>query len=224
MNRRALNPAFAALALVAGLVSTVQAAEKVPTLGYIVQSSGSAGPMSVTMTSFLRGLRDLGYIEGKNIAIEYRYTDGKNERLSALAGELVALKVDIIITESGTAALRAQGETRTIPIVMQFSNDAVGQGIIASLDHPGGNITGLTVPSAGLDGKRLQLLAQVVPKLTHVGVLWGGSGNPALDREWTETLAAAGPLNVQLHSLEARDPRTIPESILLQADVVAGAQ
>ena len=92
---------------------------------------------------------------------------------------------------------------------MQTSNDAVGQGIIASLDHPGGNITGLTSVASALAGKRLQLLAEVVPNLTDVGVLWAGGGNAVSDRELAETRAAAGPLNVQLHFLEARDPAGI---------------
>jgi putative ABC transport system substrate-binding protein len=164
------------------------------------------------MQAFLRGLSELGYVEGKNIAIEYRYTEGSNDRLPALAAELVGLKVDIIVTETGTGALRAQGATRTIPIVMESSNDAVGQGIIASLDHPGGNITGLTAVASDLAGKRLQLLAEVVPNLAHVGVLWAGGSGPVSDREWAQTRAAAGPLNVQLHSLEAHDPAGISEA------------
>jgi len=164
------------------------------------------------MQAFLQGLSELGYVEGKNIAIEYRYTEGRNDRLPALAAELVGLKADIIITETGTGALRAQGATRTIPIVMETSNDAVGQGIIASLDHPGGNITGLTSVASDLAGKRLQLLAEVVPNLAHVGVLWAGGSGPVSDREWAQTRAAAGPLNVQLHSLEARDQAAISEA------------
>lgn len=212
MNPRFSVFVFAVLTLLAAPMSEAQVPANVPTLGYIVQSFGSAGPKSRSVEAFLQGLRELGYVDGKNITIEYRYTEGKNERLPALAAELVALKVNIIVAESGTSARAAQGATRTIPIVMEGSNDAVGQGIITSLDHPGGNVTGLTTPSAGLDGKRLQLLAQVVPNLAHVGVLWAGAGNPVLDREWAETLAAAGPLNVQLHSLVALDPAGFAEA------------
>jgi len=213
MNTRASILLTAVLVLlVAAPLSAAQAPAKVPTLGYLVQFSGSAGPKSRNMVAFLQGLSDLGYVEGKNIAIEYRYTEGKNDRLPALAAELVALKVDVIVTETGTGAGAAQGASRTIPIVMENSNDAVGQGIIASLDHPGGNVTGLTALSSAVDGKRLQLLAQVVPNLTHVGVLWAGGSNPVFDREWAETRTAAGPLNVQVHSLEARDPAGFPEA------------
>lgn len=213
MNRRLAIFVVAVLALLfAAPMPGAQAPAKVPTLGYLAQFSGSAGPKSRNMEAFLQGLSDLGYVDGKNITIEYRYTEGKNERLQALAAELVALKVDIIVTETGTGARIAQGVTRTIPIVMQTSNDAAGQGIIASLDHPGGNITGLTSLSSTQDGKRLQLLAQVVPNLTRVGVLWAGGSNPVFDREWTETRVAAGPLNVQLHSLEARDPAGFAEA------------
>ena len=212
MNSRFSIFVFALLVLLVAPMSGAQVPAKVPTLGYIAQFSGPAGPRSRAMQGFLQGLSELGYVEGKNIAIEYRYTEGSNDRLPALAAELVGLKVDIIVTETGTGALRAQGATRTIPIVMESSNDAVGQGIIASLEHPGGNITGLTAVASDLAGKRLQLLAEAVPNLAHVGVLWDGGSGPVSDREWAKTRAAAGPLNVQLHSLEARDRAGISEA------------
>jgi putative ABC transport system substrate-binding protein len=139
-------------------------------------------------------------VDGKTIAIEYRYTEGKSERLPELAAELVRLKVDLIVTETGVAALRAKDATQTIPIVMEGSADAVTQGLVASLARPGGNVTGLTDLSPAVGGKRLQLLAEVVPKLTQVGVLT--PGGPAAEREWTETQAMAQPLQVQLTSLK----------------------
>jgi putative ABC transport system substrate-binding protein len=186
--------------LAAPLGADAQQPGKVPTIGYLVQFSGAAGPPNTNLTAFLEGLRDLGYVDGKTIAIEYRYTEGKSERLPELAAELVRLKVDLIVTETGVAALRAKDATQTIPIVMEGSADAVTQGLVASLARPGGNVTGLTDLSPAVGGKRLQLLAEVVPKLTQVGVLT--PGGPAAEREWTETQAAAQPLQVQLTSLK----------------------
>ena len=181
---------------------------KVPTIGYLVQFSGAAGPPSGNMKAFLEGLADLGYVDGKTIAIEYRYTEGKSDRLPEFAAELVRLKVDLIVTETGTAARRAKDATQTIPIVMQTSADAVTQGLVASLARPGGNVTGLTALSPAVSGKRLQLLAEVVPKLTQVGVL--RSGGPAAEREWAETRAAAQPLQMQLTSLKVGDAAEFP--------------
>jgi putative ABC transport system substrate-binding protein len=183
---------------------------KVPTLGYLAQSSGPAGPKSPSLAAFLEGMNKLGYVDGKNIAIEYRYTEGKNDRLPALAAELVSQKVDIIVTETGGAAVEAKNATQSIPIVMQNSADAVAIGAVASLDRPGGNVTGLTSISSAGAAKRLQLLAELVPNLTHVGVLWRGSVNAGAEREWVQTKEAAGPLNLQLHSLVASDPAGLP--------------
>lgn len=197
---------------------------KVPTLGYLSQFSSPAGPKSGNNDAFLRGLTELGYVEGKNIAIEYRYTEGKNDRLPALAAELVSQKVDIIVTETGGAAVEAKKATQTIPIVMQNSGDAVAIGVVASLDRPAGNVTGLTSLSTTGAAKRLQLLAELVPNLTQVGVLWGGPGFAVTDREWAQTKEAAGPLNVQLHSLMASDPAGLPaafaEAKLQQVQVI----
>ena len=205
-----LSVTLALVLFVAPLVADAQQPGKVPTIGYLSQFSGSAGPPSRQLTAFLEGLRELGYVEGKNIAIEYRFTEGKNDRLPELAAELARLKVDIIVTETGMAALHAKKATQTIPIVMGASGDAVSQGLVASLAHPGGNVTGLTAIAPATSGKRLQLLTEVVPKLTHVGVLWDGVSSPLSDREWAETRAAAQPLNVQLYSLKARGPAELP--------------
>jgi putative tryptophan/tyrosine transport system substrate-binding protein len=191
-------------------VSDAQQPGKIPKIGYLSQFSGPAGPPSAALKSFLEGMGELGYVEGKNIAIEYRFTEGKNDRLPVLAGELVELKVDLIVTETGGAAVQAKKVTQTIPIVMEGSGDAVGQGLVASLAHPGGNVTGLTALSPATAGKRLQLLAEVVPKLTHVGGLWGGAGFPVTDRELEETRAAAQPLNVQVSLFEVRSAADLP--------------
>jgi putative ABC transport system substrate-binding protein len=205
-----LRLTLALVILAAPLVAGAQQPGKVHTIGYLSQFSGSAGPPSPNLEAFLQGLRELGYVEGKTIAIEYRFTEGKNDRLPELAAELTRLKVDILVTETGTAALHAKKATQSIPIVMGASGDAVSQGLVASLAHPGGNVTGLTALSPATSGKRLQLLTEVVPKLTHVGVLWGGVSSPVPDREWAETRAAAQPLNVQLYSLVAPGPEDLP--------------
>jgi len=194
--------------LAAPLGADAQQPGKVPTIGYLAQFSGAAAPPSAGITAFLEGLRDLGYVDGKTIAIEYRYTEGKSDRLPELAAELVRLKVDLIVTETGVAALRAKDATQTIPIVMEGSADAVTQGLVASLARPGGNVTGLTDLSPAVGGKRLQLLAEVVPKLTQVGVLT--PGGPAAEREWAETQAAAQPLHVELTSLKVGGAADFP--------------
>jgi len=196
--------------LMVPFVANAQQPGKTPRIGYLSQFSGPAGPPSAALKAFLEGLGELGYVEGKNIAIEYRYTEGKNDRLPVLAAELVDLKVDLIVTETGGAAVQAKKATQTIPIVMEGSGDAVGQGLVASLAHPGGNVTGLTALSPATAGKRLQLLAEVVPKLAHVGVLWGGAGFPVTDRELTETRSAAQPLNVQVALFEVKSAADLP--------------
>jgi putative ABC transport system substrate-binding protein len=196
--------------IIAPFGADAQQPGKIPRIGYLAQFSGAAGPPSGSLTAFLEGLKELGYVEGKNIAIEYRFTEGKNDRLPALAAELDQMKVDLIVTETGGAALQAKKVTQTIPIVMEVSGDAVGQGLVASLAHPGGNVTGLTALSPGTAGKRMQLLAEVVPKLTRVGVLWGGAGFPVTDRELAETRAAAQLLNVQVSLFEVRIAADLP--------------
>lgn len=213
MNARYSLLLSAFLALFTAHVVDAQQSAKVPTLGYLSQFSSPSGPRSALLEAFLRGLTELGYFEGKNIVIEYRYTEGKNDRLPKLAADLVSERVDIIVAETGGAAAEAKKATQTIPIVMAGSGDAVGQGLVASLDRPGGNVTGLTSLSASDNAKRLQLLAELVPHLTHVGVLWTGPGAVVTDREWAQTTDAAGPLNIQLHSLVTRDAAGLPAAL-----------
>jgi putative ABC transport system substrate-binding protein len=151
--------------------------------------------------AFLRGLRELGYIEGQNIAIEYRYAEGKPEQLRSLAGELVAAKPDVIFALGGDVAPSARVATNTIPVVVAVSNDPVQAGLVASLAHPGGNITGVTFVSSDLAAKRLQLLREIAPNLVRVAVVW----NPDhVDPEYRETQAAAKALGIQIQSLEVR--------------------
>ncbi len=210
MNTKIAALVFAFLVFLTAHAADAQQPGKVPRIGYLSQWSGSAGPPSVQIRAFLEGLKELGYVDGKTIAIEYRYTEGKNDRIPELAAELARLKVDIIVTEMGMAALHAKKATQTIPIVMGVSGDPVSMGLVASLAHPGGNVTGLTDMAPLLSGRRLQLLTEAVPKLTHVGVLWDGGGSPVPDREWAETHAVAQQLKVQLYSLKARGPADLP--------------
>lgn len=151
--------------------------------------------------AFLRGMRDLGYVESQNIVIEYRYAEGKPDRLRSLAVELVAIKPDLIFALGGDVAPSVRVATNTIPIVIAVSNDPVQAGLIASLARPGGNITGVTFVSSDLAAKRLQFLREIAPNLAHVGVIW----NPDhVDPEYRETQIAAKTLGVQIRSLEVR--------------------
>ena len=146
-------------------------------------------------------LRDLGYVEGKNIAFEYRSADNKLDRLPALADELVRLKVDVLVTPGTSEALAAKNATRTIPIVFFSGGDPVAAGLVDSLARPGGNITGFTNIGAVLAGKRLELLKETVPKLSRVAVLWDPQ-DPSSAQQWKESQLPARELGLQLHSME----------------------
>jgi len=162
-------------------------------------------PPDPQVEALKQGLRELGWIEGQNVGLEHRYTEGKLERLPDLVAELLRLKVDVIVT-GGEAGIRAARDaTRTIPIVMANSGDPVGTGLIASLARPGGNITGLSLLLSELGGKRLALLRETVPKVSHVAVLWNPT-NAAKPLEWKSIQVAAGALGVRVTSFEVREP------------------
>src|SRR6266568_481863 len=161
-----------AVLLAAPLAAQAQLAEKVSRVGFLFY--GASGP-SPELDAFRQGLRDLGYIEGQNIAIEYRFANGQVGRLPELAAELVRLKLDVIVTPGTPASMAAKKATGTIPIVFAGVADAVGAGLVTTLARPGGNATGLTSISAALGGKRLELLKVVAPKASRVAVLY----NPA---------------------------------------------
>ncbi len=182
-------------------IAEAQKPAKVRRIGYLASGSG-LGPGE---EAFRQGLRELGYVEGQNIAIEYRFAMGKEDRLHDLAAELARLKVDVIVTPSTLDAVAAQQATKTIPIVMALSSDPVGTGLVASLARPGGNITGLTTLSPELNGKRLELLKETVPRLARVGVLWN-LANPDKALEFEQIEVAARQLRLQLQSLEVRGP------------------
>ena len=147
-------------------LSQAQQAKKVPLLGY-----QSAGTSAEREEAFRQGLRELGYVEGQNIIIEWRFAQGKNDQVPRNAAELVRLNVDVIVTGGSTDTRAAKAATSTIPIVMTNESDPVGNGLVASLSRPGGNITGLASLSAELNGKRLELLKETLPRLSHVVVL-----------------------------------------------------
>ncbi len=166
-----------------GAVAEAQQPARIHRIGILSPVSGSVFPGRVE--AFRRRLRELGYVEGKNIVIEDRYAEGKNERLPDLAAELVRLKVDTIVTIGPNTTLAAKKASGTIPIVMASAADPVGTGLVSSLAQPGGNITGLSLMAPDLDGKRLELLKEAVPKVARVAFLWqpGSTGRPGPHRD-----------------------------------------
>ena len=155
--------------------------------------------------AFFDGLRELGYIEGQSITIERRYAEGQPERFKEFAKEMVELKVDVIVTVTTPAVLAVKSVTTSIPVVIPNAIDAVGAGLVASLDHPGGNVTGGTLLQAELSVKRLELLKEMVPGLSRAALLWN-AGNPAYVRAWTQSQGAAQTLGVALERYEVRSP------------------
>src|SRR5882724_986535 len=179
---------------------------KISRIGFLSTTSPSNVP--TRLEAFRQGLRDLGYVEGKNIVIEYRDAEAKPERLPALAAELVRLKVDVIVISGPSPTRAAKEATATIPIVMTWDYDPVGNGFVASLARPGGNITGLSTLAPEISGKQLELLKEIVPKLSRVAVL-GTSTVPGNAEALRATELAAEALKVQLQYLEIRDRKDI---------------
>src|SRR5262245_34216635 len=179
-----------------------QQAMKIPTIGFLVEGFPSSVSDSSRIEAFRKGLREIGYTDGKNISIDYRFAEGKRNRLAVLAAELVQVRVDVIVTYGTVGTLAVKHATTTIPIVMTSSSDPVARGLVVSLARPGGNITGLSSVSSDLTGKRLELLKEVIPKLTRVAVLW----DPSAGENFKDTQVAARALNVQVQSLEVRSP------------------
>jgi putative tryptophan/tyrosine transport system substrate-binding protein len=179
-----------------------QQLKNVPRIGYL-----SGGPLSTTRTDpFRQGLRELGYIEGKNIILEWRSADGKRDRMSALVAELLRLKVKVIIT-TGSADTRVVKEaTSSIPIVMTQANDPVGSGFVATLARPGGNITGLSSFSPELSGKRLEILKEIIPGLSRIAV-FGTSTSPGNAQALKDIEIAAAALGVKLHYVDVLSPK-----------------
>ena len=189
-------------------VSLVEAQQpaKIPRIGILGGASASANARR--MEGFHQGLRELGYVEGKNIVIEQRWAEGKLDRLRALAAELARLKVDIIVSAGPTVTRVAKEATVTIPIVMGFDDDPVGSGFVASLARPGGNITGLSALSPELSGKQLELLKEIIPKLSRVAVI-GSSTHPGTVQSIKEMELAAAAFKVQLQNIDVLDPKDL---------------
>jgi putative ABC transport system substrate-binding protein len=183
-----------------GAIAEAQQPKKVPRIG-IVSGGGDPKTPVPGIEAFRQGLRDLGYIEGKNIQVEYRYAEGKNERIPSLVAELVQLKVDVLFSPVPTAIRAAKQATKTIPVVMVVLVDPVATGLVDSLARPGGNVTGLTRLTRELSGKRLELLKEVVPGISRVGVLGDANASGLKDYE-----TAARELKIPLQSLEVRGP------------------
>ena len=207
MNQRIFVLALCAMFLALCFPTWAQQPTKIPRIGYL--SAGSASANAVRYEAFLQGLREVGYVEGRNIVVEFRHAEGKLDRLSALADELVRLKVDVIVTGGGGGATRAAKEaTKTIPIVMAGDVDPVGQGSVTSLARPGGNITGLSTLTPEISGKRLELLKEIVPKLSSVAVL-GTSTGPSTARLLQEVEPVAGAFGVKLQFLDIRSAKDV---------------
>ena len=200
MKKKIFGLALCALFLALSFPGDAQQPAKIHRIGFLVAPTRSF--YAARIETFRQGLRELGYVEGKNVIIEYRYAEGKLDLLPALASELVQLKVDVIVT-SGPGAEAAKNATSTIPIVFATVSDPVGSGLVASLARPGGNVTGLSTYGPELSGKRLELLKEAFPKITRVVALW----NPTSSAEalsFKETQAVAKALGVELHSMEVR--------------------
>jgi ABC-type uncharacterized transport system substrate-binding protein len=199
--------------LVSLTLASVHVAEaqqpKKPRIGFLIP--GSSAAYMARIEAFRQGLRELGYVEGKNIAIEYRYAEGKLDRLPNLVAELIGLKFDLIVAVGSEATAAAKSATKEIPIVMTNSGDAVRLGFVASLARPGGNITGLTIGGPELVGKRIELLKEAVPKVSRVAILWNPQ-NPQSDPGFKEAQAAAQALGLKLQILEVRTANDIEDA------------
>jgi putative tryptophan/tyrosine transport system substrate-binding protein len=196
--------------LILGLLATpfaveAQQAKQIPRIGFL--SAASSAALSARTEAFRQGLRELGYVEGENMVIEWRYAEGKLDRLRELAAELVRLKVDVIVTAAPSSTRAAKEATSTLPIVMVYDNDPVANGFVASLARPGGNITGLSSLAPEISGKQLELLKEMVPGLSHVAVL--GTLTLPSAQVLKDIERAAGALKVQLQYLDVRSPNDI---------------
>jgi putative tryptophan/tyrosine transport system substrate-binding protein len=220
MNSKSLFWLLATILLATVSHAKAQQPGKIPRIAYLTGSYLST--MTDRTEAFRQGLRELGYVEGKNINIEWRSAEGKIDRLPALANELVRLKIDVIVTGGPAPTRAAKGATSTIPIVMAQDNDPVGSGFVASLARPGGNMTGLATLAPELSGKRLELLKEVVPKLSRVAV-FGTSTQPGNAQALKETELAAGALGVKLQYLDVLGPKDIEAAFRAASKGRAGA-
>jgi putative ABC transport system substrate-binding protein len=221
MSNKVFCLALCAVLFALSIPVKAQQTNKVPRIGYLSAARRSA--LAARTEAFRQGLRELGYVEGKDIVIEYRFAEGKLDRLSELAAELVRLKVDVIVATGRTPSLAAKQVTTTIPIVMTVSGDPVGAGLVASLARPGGSITGLTSGTPDLDGKRLELLKETLPKVKRVAFIHKEVSGRAFAGGVKEIQATARELGITLQSIEARNAKEVEAALQAVIKERAGA-
>jgi putative tryptophan/tyrosine transport system substrate-binding protein len=204
------------------LSSSVQAQQpkKVPRIGFLMP--GSRSTYSIRIEAFQRGLRELGYVDEQNIAVEWRFAEGKSDRLAELAADLVRMKVDVIVTSTTPVTEAAAQATRSTPIVMAASADPVGTGLVASLARPGGNITGLSMLGPDSDGKALEILQETLPKVTRVAFLWD-PGNAGMASRLKALEGVGRSLRLQVQSLEVRASNELESALESAISNRAGA-
>ncbi len=200
--------------LLGSLAAQAQQTGNVYRIGFLGNSTAALEANLVG--PFREGLRDLGYVEGRNVLIEYRWAEGKYDRFPALIGELLALKVAVIVTAGTPATLAVKKATTSVPVVMAAVGDPVGTGIVPSLSHPGGNITGLTAISTEMDAKRLELLREVVPSVSYIAVLWN-PGSPLQVLAEKQVQAAAQVLRMRVLSLRVKTEEEIKSALAVMA-------
>src|SRR5882762_9359789 len=210
IDRRAFLGCLVLSALATPLAGEGQPAGRTVTIGYLGNSSPSLE--SNLVDGFREGLRQLGYVEGRNLIIKYTWAEGRRDRFAALAEELVGLKPDVILTAGTPGALAAKHATQSIPIVMASAGDPLETGLVTSLAKPGGNVTGHAGPGAEFEGKRLELLKQMVPKLSRVAVLLNPD-NPFGAITWKGVQRVAEPFGVKLQRVEVRGPNDLDRSL-----------
>jgi len=214
VNRRTFISTLAGGLLAAPLAAKAQQTGKVYRIGFLGNSTAALEANLVG--PFREGLRDLGYVEGRNVLIEYRWAEGKYDRFPALIGELLALKVAVIVTAGTPATLAVKKATTSVPLVMSAVGDPVGAGIVPSLSHPGGNITGLTAISTEMDAKRLELLREVVPSVSYIALLWN-AGSPLQVLAEKQVQAAAQVLRMRVLSLGVKTEEEIKSALAVMA-------
>jgi len=201
MKRREFITLLGSVAVAWPLAARAQQAAKLPTIGFLGGTSPSV--VSQSVAAFVQRLHELGWVEGRNVAIEYRWAEGRSERFAEIAAEFVRLKVDVIVTSGTAVVVAAMQATSVIPIVFAAAGDPVGTGLIASLARPGGNVTGLSNQAVDLAGKRLELLREIVPGLGRLALL-GNVGNPSVVLDMREVQATARTLGLDVTTLEIR--------------------
>jgi putative tryptophan/tyrosine transport system substrate-binding protein len=221
MKKKITVLTLSAMLLALCFPADAQQPAKVPRIGYLTGATPAG--QAARIEAFRQGLRELGYVEGKNIVVEYRYAEEKLDRLPALAAELVRLKVDVIVTGGSGNTRAAKEATNTIPIVMAQDSDPVANGFVASLARPGGNITGLATLAPEIGGKQLELLKEVVPKLSRVAVLAAPYTTPGNVQQRREIELAATAFKVQLQFLDVEGPKDIENAFRAASKGLADA-